>query len=129
MCYDIQFLIDQKIIIEAKNHNGGSEVIEVKPEVQDGKKSPTLATALVKHHKIEAISGEQLSCSTCVGEVESNNLTAPSEDENDLLDSVPTSPSKFLRATCQIPLKFGKYKYSNLTHDKAAIPADGLDRN
>ena len=82
-----------------------------------------MATVLSEKGYMEAACKEQLSCSTCVGEVESDRpLPPPTEDELDLVDSVIPSGSmdassvKKLRAGCQIPLEAGgKYQFTDPT--------------
>ncbi|MES2677983.1 MAG: hypothetical protein V4612_06725 [Pseudomonadota bacterium] len=114
-----------KLEIEVVSRNG-SEIIEV--DLSDeiySKKSPTLATILSKKGFIEAACDEQLSCSTCVGEVESSEqLPEATEDEKDLIDmaeselrkmGIKPSKSPNLRATCEIPVKAGQsYKFTSL---------------
>ncbi len=105
-----------KVVIEVVNRNGGSQIIHV--DLDDKKyqaKRPTLATILAEEKEVEAACKEQLSCSTCVGEVESDvAIPKPSEDEQDLLDSVMPNPSGSVRATCQIHLESGSYKFASL---------------
>jgi ferredoxin len=109
----------QTIIIEVVNRNGGSKIIKVNLADKKYKaKSPTLATVLTESEDIEAVCKEQLSCSTCIGEIESDGkLPKASEDELDVLDSaikdIPSS--KNVRLTCQIPLKPGQnYKFTEI---------------
>jgi L-lysine 2,3-aminomutase/ferredoxin len=107
---------DQKVTIEVVNRNGGSKIIHV--DLADKiyeRKSPTLATILADKQEIEAACKEQLSCSTCVGEVKSNvSIPEASDDERDVLDSVTMDPSRSIRATCQIHLESGSYKFRSL---------------
>lgn len=107
----------QKVTIEVINRNGGSRIIEVNlADKKYDKRQPTLATVLAENGEVEAACKEQLSCSTCVGEVESDNkLPKATEDELDLIDSVTKNlPSSSVapRAGCKIPLKKGHYKFT-----------------
>lgn len=107
----------QKVTIEVVNRNGGSKTIEVNlADKKYEKQRPTLATVLAENGEVEAACKEQLSCSTCVGEVESDNkLPKATEDELDLIDSVTKSlPSSSIepRAGCKIPLSKGYYKFT-----------------
>ncbi len=111
------------VVIEVKTKKG-SELIQVDlREKGSSEKQPTLATVLSEKGYMEAACKEQLSCSTCVGEVESDRpLPPPTEDELDLVDSVIPSGSmdassvKKLRAGCQIPLEAGgKYQFTDPT--------------
>ena len=113
------------VVIEVKTRKG-SELIQVDLREKGGsEKQPTLATVLSEKGYMEAACKEQLSCSTCVGEVESDKpLPPPTEDELDLVDSaIPsrsTNPSsiKKLRAGCQIILEAGgRYKFTDPTTD------------
>lgn len=113
------------VVIEVKTRKG-SKLIQVDlKEKGDSEKQPTLATVLSKEGYVEAACKEQLSCSTCVGEVESDKpLPPPTEDELDLVDSaIPsrsTNPNsiKKLRAGCQITLEAGgRYKFTDPTTD------------
>ncbi len=116
---------DQKVTIEIINRKGGSKIIHV--DLADEKyreKSPTLATILATENSVEAACKEQLSCSTCVGEVE-GDLPSPKEDELDLVDSVigdlaPSSSVSQIRAACQIVLEPSKnYKFTDLLQKDA----------
>ena len=108
----------QTITIEVVNRNGGSKIIEVNLADKKYKaKSPTLATVLTESEDIEAVCKEQLSCSTCIGEIESDGkLPKVSEDELDVLDSATKgAPSSTVRLSCQIPLKAGQnYKFTEV---------------
>jgi ferredoxin len=108
----------QTITIEVVNRNGGSKIIEVNLADKKYKaKSPTLATVLTESEDIEAVCKEQLSCSTCIGEIESDGkLPKVSEDELDVLDSATKgAPSSTVRLSCQIPLKSGQnYKFTQV---------------
>ena len=116
---------DQKVTIEVVNRNGGSRFIHV--DLSDEKykeKSPTLATILAADGDVEAACKEQLSCSTCVGEIESDAiLSVQNEDEMDLVDSVignakPSSNVSEIRAACQVSLEPSKsYKFTSLLRD------------
>ena len=112
----------RKVSIEIIGRNGGSEFLEINLDDEKYKaKKPTLATALAKRGEVDATCKEQLSCSTCVGEVESDQPIKPaSEDEMDLIDSVtPKSvvsakSAQSLRASCQIELEEDvKYKFTH----------------
>jgi ferredoxin len=114
----------KKVVIEVVNRNGGSKILEIDlGDKEYEKKQPTLATVLKKEGEVEAACEEQLSCSTCVGEVESDQpLKSPTDDEKDLIDSaMPKGAIKAesvtdLRATCQIILEPGKtYKFTSLS--------------
>lgn len=107
----------QKVTIEVVNRNGGSKTIKVNlADKKYEKRRPTLATVLAENGEVEAACKEQLSCSTCVGEVESDNkLPKATEDELDLIDSVTKSlPSSSVepRAGCKIPLSKGYYRFT-----------------
>ncbi len=104
-----------KVVIKIIDRQGGEKVIEV--DLSDERyrvSNPTLATVLKEGGEIEAACDEKLSCSTCVGEVQSNaELPKMKEDEMDLIDSASSEiPSPILRASCQIPLVAGaKYLF------------------
>ncbi len=110
---------DKKVIIEVFNRNGGSKFIYIDlADEKYQKNPPTLATILAEEKEVEAACKEQLSCSTCVGEVESSNpIPEAKEDEADLIDSVakdiPSTSAK-PRATCQIALEPGSYKFTKI---------------
>ena len=111
----------RKVAITVVTKNGGLREIEVDLDNEKyAKKPPTLATVLSESEAVEASCKEQLSCSTCVGEVESDvKLAEPSLDEMDLVDSVfggktPSAKGVEIRAGCQVPLKPGKYKFTSL---------------
>jgi ferredoxin len=108
----------QRITIEVVNRNGGSKIIEVNLADKKYKaKAPTLATVLTESKDIEAVCKEQLSCSTCIGEVQSDGkLPKISEDELDVLDSATKGiPSSTVRLSCQVPLKLGQnYKFTQV---------------
>jgi ferredoxin len=101
-----------------------SEVIPVR---FSGDKPPTLASVLAQHGHVEAACQEKLSCSTCVGVVQTNDpgsdpLPAPTEDELDVIDMVakngPLATDKEtgqLRAGCNIRVKPGvRYTFTPL---------------
>lgn len=125
---EISNTIDPKVTIEVRNRNGGSKMIYIDLSDEKYQKNPpTLATILAQEKEVEAACKEQLSCSTCVGEVElidqisgSKTLPSPSEDEKDVVDSVidnaiPSSKNVEVRAACQITLKpASHYKFSSL---------------
>ena len=99
-----------KVVIKVIDRNGGEEVFEVNLSDEKYKGSnPTLATVLKKHDVVEAACDEKLSCSTCVGEIQSTVELPPiTEDEIDLVDSASEkNPSTSVRASCQIPLVSG----------------------
>lgn len=106
--------LNNKVVIKIIDRNGGEKVLEV--DLSDKKyreRNPTLATVLKENNKVEAACDENLSCSTCVAEVEANvDLPKITEDEMDLIDSASREiPSKSLRALCQIPMVGGaEYK-------------------
>jgi ferredoxin len=111
---------DQKVTIEIINRKGGSKIIHVDlADEEYKKKPPTLATILAAENAVEAACKEQLSCSTCVGEVE-GDLPVLKEDELDLVDSVignlaPSAAVSQIRAACQIALEPSKnYKFTDL---------------
>jgi L-lysine 2,3-aminomutase/ferredoxin len=108
----------QTINIEVVNRNGGSKIIEVNLADKKYKaKALTLATVLTESEDIEAVCKEQLSCSTCIGEIKSDGkLPKVSEDESDVLDSATKGvPSSTVRLSCQIPLKLGQnYKFTQV---------------
>ncbi len=109
---------ESSVTIELVENKGGSRIIEIdlKDEKYKNKKT-TIATVLSENKEVEAACKEQLSCSTCVGEIESDNkLPEISEDEKDLVDSISQTPSKSIqpRAGCQIILEPGKYKFTKL---------------
>ena len=90
-------------------------------------KRPTLATILSQHGYVEAACQEKLSCSTCVGKVQTNRahlnpLPKPTEDELDVIDMILKNTSfqseneiDQLRAGCNIPVKPGiQYTFTPL---------------
>ncbi|MES2961866.1 MAG: hypothetical protein V4694_05725 [Pseudomonadota bacterium] len=106
----------QAIFIEVVNRNGGSKIIEVNLAKYKAK-PPTLATVLTESEDIAAVCKEQLSCSSCIGVVESNDsLPEITDDELDVLDSATKgNPSTSVRLSCQIPLKPGQnYKFTEV---------------
>lgn len=82
----------------------------------------TIATVLAREGIVQAACGEKLSCSTCVGNIETDaTLPAPSEDEMDLVDSAlrllphGQNDAHNLRATCCLKLKGGQhYRFTPL---------------
>lgn len=109
------------VTIEVITRNGGSNILEINLD-KVGKKNPTLATVLSKEKLIDAVC-EKLSCTTCVGEIESDQpLPKVSDDELDLIDLVvpkgSIKPDKIenLRAGCTVDLKAGgNYKFTELS--------------
>lgn len=108
--------------------NGGFRTIEI--NLNDKKfmgRRTTLATVLAEEGEVEAACKEQLSCSTCVGEVQSDiPLPKVSEDEKDLVDAATSgtnqAPNDSIRATCQIPLQSGEnYTFRGLLGLKTKV--------
>lgn len=111
--------------IEVKTAKGESRLIEIDlADEKHVKKPPSMATVLKERGFIEAACDEKLSCSTCVGEIESSSpLPTLGEDEEDVIDSYISAKRDFnnndipsannIRATCQISLKPGEsYRFN-----------------
>ena len=88
----------------------------VKINMNDEKKSVTLADILHRHGAIEATCKGSLSCSTCVGVVTTNHeIEGKTEDEEDVVDMVNHANLDQLRVTCCLQLKGGtSYKFASI---------------
>ena len=108
-----------KVVIEIISRNKEVKTVEI--DLMDEiyqKKQPTLATILKKENIAETTCGEQLSCSTCVGDVQSSgDLPKQSEEEKDIIGTLKKEamPGTSIRLTCQIPLRGGqKYTFTEI---------------
>lgn len=97
--------------VEVQNSDGDTlQVLHHIP--QDGE---SLAEILEANGHVEMVCGGQLSCTTCVGTVTSDQpLMPPSLDEIDATDTVDGADGGNLRACCQIKVKPGtSYKFTS----------------
>jgi L-lysine 2,3-aminomutase/ferredoxin len=87
--------------------HGVESDVQMTVDLANEKRDITLADILYRHGHVEAACNCKLSCSTCVGRVESpSNVDPISQDELDVIDMVGESSD--LRATCQIILQPGQ---------------------
>jgi ferredoxin len=94
-------VVRKEATIEVEGADGNNvSVLAIKHVPKDGE---SLAHILEANGHVEMVCGGQLSCTTCVGEVTSDQpLASPSLDEMDATDTVDNPNNVNLRACCQI---------------------------